>query len=93
MCSMGKTDFVSCQMSFYPLCTVDCIDPVNDVVDLIKSSRSVSSSVNDMSTVIKGRRKDVMQLIEDIQRHMEDKGEQYTMVLTISNICGCNVEK
>ncbi len=89
MCAMGKTDLISCQMSLYPLCVEDCITPIKDVVKLIDDNRHISSKVNDMSTVIKGERKAVMQLIEDIQRRMEQNGVQYTMVLTLSNICGC----
>lgn len=87
---MGKTDVVSCQLSFYPLCTKECTAPVKEVVDLIEESAGIVSSVNDMSTIIKGGRKTVMTLLEDIQKRMEEKDIQYTMVITLSNICGCS---
>lgn len=32
MCAMGKTAIVSCQISFYPLYTEECIAPVKEVV-------------------------------------------------------------
>ncbi len=90
MCGMAKTKGVSCQLSLYPLCREDCTGPIKEAVDLIESNTQVSSNVNEMSTIIQGERKEVLRLIESIQQRMEEKGVQYTMVLTLSNICGCD---
>ncbi|MGI6697270.1 MAG: hypothetical protein GX918_01540 [Clostridiales bacterium] len=91
MRGMGKTPVVSCQVSFYPLYTEDCIVPVKEVVDIIGKSDCISSSVNEMSTIIRGEREAVMGVLEEIQRRMEEKGVRYTMVVTLSNTCGCTV--
>ncbi|NLO25810.1 MAG: hypothetical protein GX114_06675 [Clostridiales bacterium] len=91
MRDMGKTAIVSCQVSFYPLYTKECIAPVKEVVGIIEKSTGVSSSVNEMSTIIRGERGAVMGVLEDIQREMEEKGIRYTMVMTLSNTCGCTV--
>jgi len=44
-----------------------------------------------MSTIIKGEREAVMGVLEEIQRRMEEKGVRYTMVVTLSNTCGCSI--
>jgi uncharacterized protein YqgV (UPF0045/DUF77 family) len=61
------------------------------VVDIIGKSDCISSSVNEMSTIIRGEREAVMGVLEEIQRRMEEKGVRYTMVVTLSNTCGCTV--
>ncbi|HZX47249.1 MAG TPA: YkoF family thiamine/hydroxymethylpyrimidine-binding protein [Clostridia bacterium] len=91
MRGMGKTPIVSCQVSFYPLYTEDCIALVKEVVEIIAKSDGVSSSVNEMSTIIRGERKAVMGVLDEIQRRMEEKGVRYTMVVTLSNTCGCSI--
>ena len=91
MCGMGKTPIVSCQVSFYPLYTEDCITLVKEAVGIIEKNGGVSSSVNEMSTIIRGERKAVMGVLDEIQRRMEEKGVRYTMVVTLSNTCGCSV--
>ncbi len=93
MCAVGKAALISCQISFYPLYTVDCISSVKEVVSLIEANTGITCSVNDMSTIVKGERGAVMKLLEDIQQRMEEKGIRYSMVLTISNSCGCALPK
>ena len=44
-----------------------------------------------MSTIIRGERKAVMGVLDEIQRRMEEKGVRYTMVVMLSNTCGCSI--
>ena len=60
-------------------------------MEFIGKSDCISSSVNEMSTIIRGEREAVMGVLEEIQRRMEEKGVRYTMVVTLSNTCGCTV--
>lgn len=89
MCDVEKTSLISCQMSFYPLYTEDCIPIVKKVVGVIKKNGRVTSSVNDLSTIIKGEREAVMELVDDVQQRMDEENIRYSMILTISNSCGC----
>lgn len=82
---------ISCQVSLYPLKTCEPVQPVREAVRIIEGS-GLYHRVSDMSTIIKGKREEVMDLLSAIQEEMDLKGVSYTMVITISNICGCEAE-
>lgn len=90
MCAMGKTGMIACQISFYPLNTLDTSIPVKKVVEIIEAS-NLDAQVNDISTIVKGKRDDVMDLLKEIQDKMDEESCHFTMVITLSNICGCSI--
>ena len=90
MCVVGKTSIISCQVSFYPLYTAYPIPMVKEAVEMMESS-DLDVQVNDMSTIIKGRNDQVMALLTRIQNRMNEKKCEFTMVITLSNVCGCRI--
>ena len=90
MRTMGKTNLITCQLSFYPLNTNDTTTIIEEVLDNIRMA-GLDTQTNDMATIIKGERHRVMELLNSLQDMINNKGCNYTMVITISNICGCSI--
>ena len=90
MCSMEKTSLVSCQLSFYPLNTTDTVSPIKTVIKIIERS-GLHTEVNDMSTIIKGDGQKVLNILSDILKRMDEDKIGYTLIVTMSNVCGCEI--
>lgn len=87
---MAKTDnLITCQIIFYPLGTTHIADPVNEVIEIIKSSSVEEVEIGTTATTLKGEREKIYDLLNKISAEMADKNIKYAMSLNISNHCGC----
>lgn len=87
MCEIHKGNVISAQLSFYPLNEIDCLVSIDKVLKIIDQS-GLDYNAGDMSTVIKGERENVFNLIKDITYTMDDEGCKFSMNVIISNFCG-----
>lgn len=87
MCAMEK--MTSCQLSFIPIGKKDYLSSIQKVLDLITATK-LESHIGDMSTIVKGDRQEIFQLLEDIYEKMD--GEcHFTLDVKLSNVCGCDL--
>lgn len=85
MRSVGK--IAACEISFLPLGTADTSELVKRVLAKIEES-GLGYSMGDMSTVVKGDRDKIFQLLREIYTDMDGECE-FVLLTKISNICGC----
>lgn len=78
----------SCQISFIPIGSSNYLEEIRQVIDIIKSS-GLENDTGILSTVVRGEKSKVLQLVTDIYVKMDDVCN-FTMDVTISNLCGCN---
>jgi uncharacterized protein YqgV (UPF0045/DUF77 family) len=83
---LGKV--AACEISFLPVESSDGIGHVNKVIELIKKSE-LEHSIGAMSTLVRGDRDKVFQLLKEIYANMDGKCS-FVITAKISNICGCN---
>lgn len=92
MCRISKDSLISCQLSFYPLGTIDYYAEIQHVLAIIQQS-DLSYTVNDMSTQIIGSAEKIYMLLHFITQRMDDQDCEFTMTATLSNTCGITKEK
>jgi uncharacterized protein YqgV (UPF0045/DUF77 family) len=85
MCSMEK--IASCQITFTPIGSNNYIEDINKVLEIIKSF-SIEYDVSILSTVVRGEKNRILDMISTIYNTMDDICS-FTMDVKISNICGC----
>jgi uncharacterized protein YqgV (UPF0045/DUF77 family) len=88
MCPLEK--IISCQLSFIPIQSKNYLLDVEMVLDRIKDS-GLEYNVGEMSTVIKGNKAKVLNLISDIYDMMSLQCS-FVIDMRLSNVCGCNSE-
>jgi len=87
MCAMEK--IVSVQISFVPIGSIDYLEEIRRVLDIIGNS-GLEHNVGIMSTVVRGEKSKVFKLIENIYENM-DHVCSFILDVKISNICGCEI--
>ena len=85
MCTVEK--IVACQISYLPLRTDQIGEKVEKNLSVIQNS-GLESSIGVFATEIKGSKKQVFSLIQDIFGIAETEG-QFVLDFKLSNICGC----
>ncbi|MGI6711814.1 MAG: YkoF family thiamine/hydroxymethylpyrimidine-binding protein [Bacillota bacterium] len=85
MCAMEK--IASCQISFLPIGSIDYFEEIGQVLGIIRDS-GLEHDIGILSTVVRGEKSLVFQLIKDIYENM-DNHCRFTMDIKISNLCGC----
>lgn len=81
----------ACQISFIPIQSESYLDDINTVLELIKAS-GLEYSIGEMSTIIKGSKENLLNLIDRIYDLMSSKCS-FVMDIRLSNICGCEIKK
>ena len=85
MCSVEK--IIACQISYLPLRTDRIGEEVGKILSVIRNS-GFECSIGVFATEIKGPKKQVFSLIQDIFEVAETEG-QFVLDVKLSNICGC----
>ena len=85
MCPVEEV--ASCQLSFVPIQSKDYLADVERVLDLIKTYE-LEYCIGEMSTVIKGSKAKIMELISRVYDLMSPKCG-FILDIRLSNICGC----
>jgi uncharacterized protein YqgV (UPF0045/DUF77 family) len=86
MCSVGKR--ASLELTYYPLETVEVNRSVDRVLDLLRVS-GLQLEIGAMSTVVRGEIGELLALIERIHETAEEHRESFSLVMKLSNACGC----
>jgi len=71
-----------CQLSYLPLFTGAVFEQVDEVIDMIQKY-DVQYEVHDLSTTVKGDKKEIFHLIEDIYNTMDGQGNQFRLHLEL----------
>lgn len=79
---------MSCEISFIPIQSENYKNDVDRVIEII-SSYKLEYQVGLLSTTVKGNKEIIFEMLQQICEKMYDK-VKFTMVLKISNECGCN---
>ena len=79
---------ISCEISFIPIQSENYKNDVDRVIEII-SSYKLEYQVGLLSTTVRGNKKIIFEMLQQISDKMYDK-VKFTMVLKISNECGCN---
>lgn len=85
MRSVGK--IASCQISFTLIGSIDYLEDIRQVLNIIGAS-GLKNDIGVLSTVVIGERSEVLKLIKDIYEAMDDACD-FSMDVKISNLCGC----
>lgn len=85
MCPLGE--IASCQLSFVPIQSENYLNDIELVLEQIKAS-NLEYDIGEMSTIIKGSKTQLMELISCIYDQMSVKCS-FVMDIKLSNICGC----
>lgn len=85
MCPVAE--IASCQLSFIPMQAENYLLEIDKVLHLIASS-SMEHSIGDMSTVIKGDKAEILELISNIYDLMANQCS-FILDIRLSNVCGC----
>jgi uncharacterized protein YqgV (UPF0045/DUF77 family) len=86
MCPLEK--ITSCQLSFIPIQSEDYLSDIDMVLKEIVAS-GLEYSIGEMSTIIKGSKHDILNLISNIYDSMTAKCS-FVIDVRISNTCGCD---
>ena len=86
MCAVDK--IASCQLSFIPIQSENYLEDIDIVLKEIVASR-MEYSIGEMSTVIKGSKLNILNLLSNIYDIMEPKCS-FVIDIRISNACGCD---
>jgi uncharacterized protein YqgV (UPF0045/DUF77 family) len=81
-------EIISCEMSFIPIASQNYIEDVENVLKVISQS-GLEYQTNSFSTILTGTKEEILALIGEIIEKMYDNSK-FTIVLKLSNICGCN---
>lgn len=87
MCPMAE--IASCQLSFIPIQTENYISDIDKVLGLIIDS-GLEHSIGEMSTIVRGNKSEILNLISAIYDMMTDKCS-FVMDIRLSNTCGCKI--
>ncbi|NLY70798.1 MAG: hypothetical protein GX076_03840 [Clostridiales bacterium] len=87
MCTLGK--IAACEISFLPIQSSNANADVNKVIELIEQS-GLEYSVGAMSTLVRGQKDIVFNLLEEIYAKMDEECK-FVITAKISNICGCEL--
>ncbi len=87
MCPVDK--IAACEISFLPIESRNYSEDVKQVLSIIERS-GLEYSVGVMSTFIRGRGDTIFDLLNEIYVSM-DEACSFSMVVKISNLCGCAV--
>lgn len=90
MCLMEDKKVISCQISFYPLNTKKVNAEVRRVINIINESKLDYES-NAISTIVYGKATEIYQLLAEITLKMNENNTKFSMVINISNSCGCEI--
>ncbi|MGM0603425.1 MAG: YkoF family thiamine/hydroxymethylpyrimidine-binding protein [Bacillota bacterium] len=88
---MKDSAYISCQINFYPLYTMDVNEEVKEVIDIIDKS-GLKYKSGDLSTAVYGYSGEVYSLLEEITEILQQNDRLFSMNISISNSCGCKVE-
>lgn len=81
---------MSCQISFYPLKTDKVNERVKEALAVIKKY-PLQSETNALSTVVIGEKNKIFEMLDELYETMTHKGVEFSMALTLSNSCGCDL--
>lgn len=79
------------QLNFLPLKTLEIDRAVDAVIKLIEDS-GINYEVNDFSTILRGESGAMLELLGKINEHCENEGIHYSMNITMSNYCACEMK-
>ncbi|MDF2520516.1 MAG: hypothetical protein K0R84_1144 [Clostridia bacterium] len=85
MCSVEE--IASCQLSFIPIQSESYLEDIDTVLHVITAS-GLEYNVGEMSTIIKGNKARILNLIDDIYERMSVKCS-FVIDIRLSNTCGC----
>ena len=85
MCGLDK--MIYCQLSFAPLARNEYGSDVKRVLRIISDS-GLEHEAGVMSTVVRGKEKELFRLMQKIYEDM-DNFCSFIMDIKISNVCGC----
>ncbi len=88
MCTVEKDRVASCQIAYFPIGTNNYLEEIQQVLDLIQSY-SVEYEIGTFSTTVRGARRVIFQLIQDIYDRMDKQNNRFTIHILLSNTCGC----
>ena len=88
MCLVGK--IAACEISFLPIESRNYSEDVKQVLSIIEGS-GLEYSAGVMSTFIRGRSDSIFRLLNDIYDSL-DEACSFSMVVKISNLCGCKMK-
>ncbi len=87
---MEKERNIACQLSYLPVNSADLTREVEEVLSIIKSYFP-ECEVGELSTVVKGSRTLVFQMVDDLFQKMDSRGNKFNIQMSLSNICGCPI--
>ncbi|RQD70487.1 MAG: hypothetical protein D5S00_04020 [Tindallia sp. MSAO_Bac2] len=86
---VAKDRFISCQIQYVPLKTLETDNDVQQVLEIISNS-GLEYQVGSMTTQIRGKAEEVFGLLQLIEKKMTENNRRFTMNTIISNDCGCH---
>lgn len=86
MSAVGKR--ASLELTYYPMRTVEVNRSVERVLTLLRAS-GLELEVGGMSTVVRGEIGELLALIQRIHDAAEEQRESFSLVMKLSNACGC----
>ncbi len=84
---IASSRMASCQISFIPIGIADYSTRIYEVIDIIVES-GLEYNISLLSTVVKGEKSMVLELISNIYERMDSVCD-FAMDVKISNLCGC----
>lgn len=78
---------ISCEISFLPIQSKDYTSDIEEVLRIIRNY-DLEITVGFMSTTLRGDVRLIFSLLAEIFEKMNQR-TKFTMVVKISNICGC----
>lgn len=78
---------ISCEISFLPIQSKDYTSDIEEVLRIIRNY-DLEITVGFMSTTLRGDARLIFSLLAEIFEKMNQR-TKFTMVVKISNICGC----
>lgn len=78
----------SLELSYYPLGTTNVNGSVEAVLEILRAS-GLPLEVGIMSTVVRGEIGELLAVIEQIHGEAMERHEDFSLVMKLSNTCGC----
>lgn len=69
---------MKCQLTYLPLAATKAKEEVQEVLDFIDKC-NVDYSAGELSTLVEGDRKEVLELINGLYSRMDDEGKQFRL--------------
>lgn len=89
MCAVEKV--AACEVSFLPIVSENYSNDVKMVLDIIENS-GLEFDAGEMSTLIRGSSEKIFALLSQIYNSLDDICS-FSMVVKISNLCGCSLKQ